>query len=98
MKATTPTIAIVLLFHLSIYSTAQPPHLEKRGQATQLIVNGKPFLVLGGELYNSSTSSATYMQSLWSPLKQMHLNTVLAGVSWQLIEPEEGQFDFTLVD
>ena len=39
---------------------AQPsgiPHLEKKGTATQLIVDGKPFLILGGELYNSSSSS-----------------------------------------
>ncbi|KAI9449248.1 hypothetical protein F5148DRAFT_1291713 [Russula earlei] len=76
----------------------QPPHLEKRGQATQLIVDGKPFLVLGGELYNSSASSAAYLQPLWAPLQQMHLNTILASVSWQLIEPEEGRFDFSLVD
>ena len=34
-----------------------PPHLEKRGVATQLIVDGKPFLMLSGELRNSSSSS-----------------------------------------
>jgi hypothetical protein len=30
------------------------PHLEKRGATTELIVEGKPFLMLGGELNNSS--------------------------------------------
>jgi beta-galactosidase GanA len=74
------------------------PRLQKNGDASQLIVNEKPFLVLGGELYNSSTSNKAFMNPLWKPLKQMHLNTVLAAVSWELIEPAEGKFDFTLVD
>lgn len=74
------------------------PHLEKRGQATQLIVDGKPFIVLGGELHNSSSSSLEYLDPLWAPIKAMNLNTVLAAVSWELIEPEEGRFDFSLVD
>jgi hypothetical protein len=74
------------------------PHLEKRGSATQLIVDGKPFLILGGELHNSSSSSLTYMKPIWPRLAGMHLNTVLAPVSWELIEPEEGKFDFATVD
>src|SRR5438128_2729385 len=74
------------------------PRLQKNGSATQLMVNDKPFLVLGGELYNSSTSSKAFMEPLWQPLKQQHLNTVLAAVSWELIEPQEGKFDFSLVD
>jgi hypothetical protein len=74
------------------------PRLEKRGTATQLIVDGKPFLALAGELHNSSSSSLEYLKPIWPKLKQMNLNTVLAVVSWDLMEPEEGRFDFTLVD
>lgn len=74
------------------------PHLEKKGNATQLIVDGKPFLVLGGELHNSSTSSPEYMQPLWPKLASFNLNTALAAVSWELVEPVEGKFDFSLVD
>jgi Domain of unknown function (DUF5597)/Beta-galactosidase len=77
---------------------APVPHLEKKGSATQLIVNGQPFLVLAGELHNSSSSSTTYMKPIWKRLSTMHLNTVLAAVSWELTEPEEGKFDFSLVD
>lgn len=74
------------------------PHLEKRGVATQLIVDGKPFLILGGELHNSSSSSLDYMQPLWSQLAGMGLNTVVTPLSWELIEPTEGSYDFSLVD
>ncbi len=78
--------------------TASIPHLEQRGLAKQLIVNGKPFLVLGGELHNSSATNAAYMNPLLTRLDSMHLNTVLAAITWELMEPQEGKYDFTLVD
>jgi beta-galactosidase GanA len=74
------------------------PHLRKQGAATQLIVDGQPFLVLGGELGNSSSSSLEYMRPIWPKLAALNLNTVLVPVYWELIEPVEGKFDFTLVD
>lgn len=74
------------------------PHLEKRGQVTQLIVNSKPWLVLGCELGNSSSSSKEYMAEYWDKLQESGVNTVLAVVSWEQVEPEEGTFDFTVVD
>jgi beta-galactosidase GanA len=77
---------------------ADPPSLRKQGDATQLIVNGEPKLLIAGELGNSSASSAAYMEPFWPKLKAMHLNTVLAPVSWELIEPEEGHYDWTSVD
>ena len=87
-----------LIGALAFTAVAQIPHLQTQGTATQLIVDGKPFLMLAGELHNSSASSLEYMKPIWPRLAAMHLNTVLATVSWELIEPEEGHFDFTLVD
>ncbi|MCR4860800.1 MAG: DUF5597 domain-containing protein [Bacteroidales bacterium] len=77
---------------------APQPHLEKRGNVTQLIVKGEPFLALASELRNSSASSPAYMEPLWANLKAGGMNTVLAVVTWEQVEPVEGQFDFTVVD
>lgn len=77
---------------------APAPHLEKRGNVTQLIVKGEPFLALACELGNSSSSSRSYMAEYWPKLQESGVNTVLAVVSWEQVEPEEGKFDFTVVD
>jgi hypothetical protein len=74
------------------------PRLEQRGAATQLIVDGAPFLILGGETANSSTSDPAYMEPVWPRLKAMHLNTVLVPVTWETVEPEEGRFDWRNLD
>ncbi len=74
------------------------PHFQKQGDATQLVVDGTPFLMLAGELGNSAASSAENMKPIWPRLAACNLNTVLMPVYWDLIEPQEGKFDFTLVD
>jgi len=83
---------------VSIGAHAAPPRLEKQGTAMRLIVQERPMLLLAGELGNSSASSAAYMAPHWPRLRQMHLNTVLAPVSWELIEPVEGRFQWDSVD
>lgn len=95
-------VAVCLLAVTGVGAQTQPassiPHLEKRGKVTQLIVNGKPFLLLAGELRNNSASSLEYLKPIWPKLVADHLNTVLAAVSWAQLEPSEGKFDFSLVD
>ncbi len=87
-----------LVFSSALASAADIPHLQKQGTATQLIVDGKPFLALAGELHNSSATSLEYMKLVWPKLAAAKLNTVLAGVSWNQIEPQEGKFDFSVLD
>lgn len=82
----------------ALAQAAAAPKIEQRGVAKQLIVDGKPFLILGGELHNSSSSSLDYMKPLWPKLAGMGLNTVVTPLSWELIEAREGQFDYALVD
>jgi beta-galactosidase GanA len=62
------------------------------------VVDGQPFLIIGGELHNSSSSDLASMQPIWQRLVALGLNTALAAVSWELVEPEEGRFDWGLVD
>ena len=91
--------SLVLIYQANSQAQQQRvPHLRKQGTATQLIVDDKPFLVLAGELGNSSSSGLEYMRPVWPKLAALKLNTVLIPVYWELIEPVEGKFDFTLVD
>ena len=83
---------------VSSTSASDLPHLRKQGTATQLIVDGKPFLALAGELLNSSATSLEYMKTVWPKLAAAKLNTLLPGVSWNQIEPQQGKFDFTVLD
>ena len=74
------------------------PRLQKQGSATQLIVDGKPFLALAGELANNAGTSVENMKSIWPRIKEANLNSVLVGVSWAQVEPVEGKFDFSVLD
>ncbi|RKR80971.1 beta-galactosidase GanA [Mucilaginibacter gracilis] len=89
--------AVCCLFNANA-QTPDMPRLVKKGNYFQLLVDHKPYLILGGELGNSSASSKTYMKPIWAKLKKMNLNTVIVPVYWELMEPEEGKFNFTLVD
>ena len=91
-------IATMSLLPVRVLSQSRAPYLRKQGSATQLIVDDRPFLVLAGELGNSSSSNVEYMRPIWPKLAALNLNTVLIPVYWELIEPTEGKFDFSLVD
>lgn len=95
---TTCCVWIVTVLLVKAQDGSNLPRLERNGSAVQLIVDGKPMVMLAGELHNSSSSSPAYMVPIWDRLQAMHLNTVIGTASWELIEPEEGHFDFSSVD
>ncbi len=99
MKAPAP-LAFALLFSLALPALSQAPlpHLTRRGAVTHLVVDGKPWLSLGGELLNNAASTAGNVRGAWAGLASLNLNTVLVGVGWNWTEPEEGRFDFSAVD
>src|SRR4029077_19490688 len=55
---------------------AGAPALRPQGTTKQLVVDGRPFLMLGGELGNSTASSSASLDAAWPKLQALHLNTV----------------------
>ena len=74
------------------------PCLRATATGAQLIVDGRPVLLLGGQLHNSSPSSPEYMEPIWDRLAGMGIRTVIGAASWAQVEPVEGSFDFSTVD
>ena len=55
-------------------------------------------LILGGELSNSAATSIEDIDEVMPRMKALGLNTVLVPAYWELMEPTEGKFIFTLID
>ena len=91
-------IWILFLSILPLQAQQKLPYLQKQGSATQLVVDGNPFLIIGGELGNSSASSIEDIERIFPKLQRMGLNTILVPAYWDLTEPTEGTFDFSLTD
>lgn len=97
--------ALCTAFYVIVYFTICPalhaaelPRVRIENGASQLLVNGKPFLILGGELNNSSAGTAAEADQIIPKLAKMHVNTILMPVAWEQIEPKEGSFDFSILD
>ena len=82
---------------LALTATAQST-LRKQGNAMQLMVDGQPMVILGGELSNSAATCVADIDNVIPHMARLGLNTVLVPAQWDLTEPVEGQFDFTLID
>jgi alpha-L-fucosidase len=74
------------------------PVLVKKDGHTQLLVDGKPFVAIAGELHNSTSSGLAYFTQALKDASSLNINTVIASISWEQLEPREGQFDYFLVD
>ena len=95
-KLKTLLLAIAICFQVNAQKNI--PHLAKNGNATQLMVDNKPFLMIAGEVHNSSASTVEYMKPLFPKLKKMNLNSVFVTLAWEQFEPKEGIYDYTLVN
>ncbi len=74
------------------------PTIKEINGVKQLYVNNKPYLIIGAELLNSSASSIVYMNDIWKRAKALNVNTIYLPITWQQLEPQEGRFDYSIVD
>jgi hypothetical protein len=73
------------------------PHFVQKDGRHAFIVDGAPFLMLGGQCGNSSAWPAE-LPAVWSAIERIHANTLEAPVYWEQFEPDQGRYDTTLVD
>ena len=89
---------ILLLVPNIFFVSAQTPYLLKKDNKTQFMVHGKPFLMLSGELHNSSSSSIEYMNHVWKRIEPLNMNTLIVSASWDIVEAKEGVYNFNEID
>jgi hypothetical protein len=90
-------VTLVSFILLSYGFAAEAPKLVQKDGRYALIVDGRPYLILGGQIHNSSAWPIELPQ-VWESMAALHANTVEAPVYWEQLEPREGHFDFTNVD
>ena len=99
-------LLVLLLADLGFLSVAQAqpasgasdlPVIIKKAGRYSLQVDGKPYLILGGQCHNSSAWPAM-MPKVWQAVGAMHANTLEAPVYWEQLEPLPGSFDFSVLD
>jgi beta-galactosidase GanA len=62
-----------------------------------LLVEGRPYLIFGAQVNNSSNYPGM-LPKVWPAIEQLRANTVLVPVAWEQIEARQGQFEFSFVD
>ena len=89
--------ALLAIVALPLANAADAPQIVKKDGRYALMVNGRPYFVLGGQIHNSSAWPSELPQ-VWESMAKLHANTVEAPVYWEQFEPQEGRFDYTNVD
>lgn len=92
-------VALPLMVTLAVAASfaAEAPKLVSNNGRWALMVDGQPYLILGGQIHNSS-SWPSELPQVWQSLESLHANTIEAPVYWEQMEPQPGQFDWTNVD
>jgi hypothetical protein len=92
-----PSLALTALIALPQALAVEAPQLVQKDGRYTLMVEGRPFLILGGQIHNSSGWPSELPQ-VWQSMAALHANTIEAPVYWEQFEPQPGHFDYTNVD
>jgi hypothetical protein len=90
-------LAFVVSAGCGVAMSAEAPKFVEKDGRWALLVDGEPFLILGGQVHNSS-GWPSELPAIWKSLSDLHANTVEAPVYWEQIEPQEGKFNWDNVD
>ncbi|MGO9640833.1 MAG: DUF5597 domain-containing protein [Candidatus Acidiferrales bacterium] len=83
---------------LHAQSKDQPlPQIVQKDGRYSLFVDGAPYLMLSAQVNNSSAWPAM-LPKVWPAIEYLHANTVEMPVYWEQFEPEQGHFDYTVLD
>jgi beta-galactosidase GanA len=93
------TLVLILfcVFACSVSSAGEAPKFVEKGGRWALLVDGQPYLILGGQVHNSSAWPSE-LPAVWKSLAELHANTVEAPAYWEQVEPQEGKFNWENVD
>ena len=81
----------------TVGSAVHIPTIQQKNGHFALMVDGKPYLMLGVQANNSSAWPA-FLDKVWPAAETLHANTVELPVYWEQMEATEGKFDFSVVD
>jgi len=73
-----------------------PKIVEKDGHHA-LLVDGEPFFMFGGQAHNSSAWPGM-LPHVWYAIESLNANTLEVPIYWEQVEPQPGEFDFSLID
>ena len=81
---------------LSAAAQTPVPQVVRQNGRHALLVDGKPFVILGGQCGNSSNWPAV-LPNVWKTMEDMNANTLEIPIYWEEIEKTRGEYDFTSV-
>jgi hypothetical protein len=98
MRVRVYSLLVFCIASIGLCRAQETPRIVKTDGGARLLVDGKSFLIRGGELGNSSAGTAAQADAILPKVARLHVNTVLMPVAWEQTEPTEGSFDFSILD
>lgn len=97
MKFKSCLLGLLTLLSLEVLAQNPIPEVRKLDNGRHaLYVDGAPFFVLGGQCGNSS-NWPSQLPTVWQTMHEMNANTLEIPIYWEVVEPEQGKYDFSSV-